>query len=94
MATTNSLRKKSMAVHTLPRRQSVYPGGPDGSSQNLPRVRPMDKSKVESLMKRRYSTRGVPPPVLTDEPFPPELTSKTRAGSIDEIVQLYPLSVL
>jgi len=86
MATPNSLRKKTMAAQALPRRQSVYQGMEGGSSQQLPpppRVRPMDKSKVESLMKRRYSTRGMPAPVPTNEPFPAELSSKTKAYDVE-----------
>jgi len=54
----------------------------EGSSQPLPpppRVRPKDKSKVESLMKRRYSTRGVPQP-LNLEVFPEELSAKSRTA--------------
>jgi hypothetical protein len=54
----------------------------EGSSQPLPappRVRPMDKLKVESLMKRRYSTRGVPAPPIATEPFPAELSSRSKA---------------
>jgi hypothetical protein len=80
MATVNSLRKKTKGVQSLPRRQSVYHGIAEGSSQPLPpppRVRPKDKSKVESLMKRRYSTRGVPQN-LNLEPFPAELSVKSR----------------
>ena len=80
MAAVNSLRKKTKGVQSLPRRQSVYHGMAEGSSQPLPpppRVRPKDKSKVESLMKRRYSTRGLPQN-LNIEPFPAELSTKSR----------------
>jgi hypothetical protein len=92
MAVPNSLRKKSMAVHSLPRRQSVHPSMQDSVSQNMPpppRVRPKDKSKVESLMKRRYSTRGPLPVPSISEPFPAELSAKTRAlDVVPEVVRL------
>jgi len=81
MAAVNSLRKRSMAGQALPRRQSVHPNMQDSSFQNLPpppRVRPKDKSKVESLMKRRYSTRGPLPVPSALEPFPAELSADTR----------------
>src|SRR5579859_6322796 len=81
MAVPNSLRKKSMAVQSLPRRQSVFPNMQDSASQNMPpppRVRPKDKSKVESLMKRRYSSRGPLPSQSSIEAFPPELTAKSK----------------
>lgn len=45
-----------------------------------PRVRPKDKLKVESLMKRRYSTRVGPLPASTLEPFPSELSTKSKAA--------------
>src|SRR5579859_651041 len=76
-----SLRKKNMGVQSLPRRQSMHPGMSDNASQPLPpppRVRPRDKSKVESLMKRRYSTRGPLPSQSSIEAFPPELTAKSK----------------
>ena len=82
MATVNSLRTKSRGAQSLPRRQSIHPGMNEGSTQPLPpppRVRPKDKSKVESLMKRRYSTRGVPPPSAL-EPFPSELSNKSEVA--------------
>jgi hypothetical protein len=81
MATVNSLRKKSRGAQSLPRRQSIHPGMSEGSTQPLPpppRVQPKDKSKVESLMKRRYSTRGIPPSAL--EPFPSELSNKSNVA--------------
>src|SRR5947207_4054406 len=83
MATVDSLRKKSRGTQSLPRRQSIRPGMSQGSTQPLPpppRVRPKDKSKVESLMKRRYSTRGVPPPPSGLEPFPLELSTKGKVA--------------
>src|SRR5579859_2983161 len=85
MAAPNSLRKKSMAMQALPRRQSVHPNMQDGSFQNLPpppRVRPKDKSKVESLMKRRYSARGPLPVPSISEPFPAELSVKSRTLNV------------
>jgi hypothetical protein len=89
MATVSSLRTKSRGVESLPRRQSVYPGMGGGSGQALPpppRVRPKDKSKVESLMKRRYSTRGPPPPLSsTLETFPPELTVKSKIAQAHKV---------
>jgi hypothetical protein len=85
----SSLRqKKSLAVQSLPRRQSIHPGSNDAPAGSLPRVRPKDKSKVESLMKRRYSTRGVPVLPSIDEPFPSELTAKSKAlttGASDKV---------
>ena len=51
----------------------MYPS--DGSKGNMPappRIQAKDKLKVESLMKRRYSTRIIPPPT-THDPFPPSL---------------------
>jgi hypothetical protein len=77
-----SLRQKHMAPQSLPRRQSAYPGM-EASSHPLPpppRVRPKDKSKVESLMKRRYSTRGPLPHAPQSEAFPAELSVKSRAA--------------
>jgi hypothetical protein len=93
MTTVNSLRKKSKGVQSLPRRQSMYPGIGEGSAQSLPpppRVRPKDKSKVESLMKRRYSVRGIPPVTSGLEPFPSDLGSKdrtTEASVIDKVLR-------
>jgi hypothetical protein len=84
MATANSLRKKTRGVESLPRRQSVYHGMSGTSGENMPpppRVQAKDKSKVESLMKRRYSTRA-PPPSIALEPFPAVLSVKGKpAGS-------------
>lgn len=54
----------------------------ESSPQSLPpppRVRPKDKSKVESLMKRRYSVRGIPPVASIPEPFPSDLGNIDRA---------------
>jgi exocyst complex component 8 len=68
-----------MAVQSLPRRQSIHPGSNEAPAGSLPRVRPKDKSKVESLMKLRYSTRGVPVLPSIDEPFPAELSAKSKA---------------
>src|SRR5271169_1307090 len=82
MATVNSLRKKDRGAQSLPRRQSIHPSVGPGSEGGLPpppRVRPKDKSKVESLMKRRYSTRVGPPPPSALEPFPSELSTKSQA---------------
>jgi hypothetical protein len=79
-----SLRKKTRGVESLPRRQSAFPAIPEGSVQTLPpppRVRPMDKSKVESLMKRRYSVRQANPP--KKERFPPELGNKAAELKVD-----------
>jgi len=80
-----TLRKKTSGQQPLPRRQSIHPGGMggDGAGPSLPpppRVRAKDKSKVESLMKRRYSTRGVPPPQSALEPFTSELSSRGKAA--------------
>ena len=95
MAAVNSLRKKTKGVQSLPRRQSIYHGMTEGSSQSFPpppRVRPKDKSKVESLMKRRYSTRGVPQ-ALNLEPFPAELGAKTRTteSNLNDNVIFFPV---
>jgi len=84
MATADSLRQKSRGAQSLPRRQSMHPGAVDGSSQQMPpppRVRPKDKSKVETLMKRRYSMRVVPGPVSALEAFPPDLSSRAKAAT-------------
>ena len=62
----------------------MHPNMQDGSS-NLPpppRVRPKDKSKVESLMKRRYSTRGPLVVPLASEPFPVDLGAKSRTLNV------------
>src|SRR5271169_5257712 len=83
MATVNSLRKKDRGAQSLPRRQSIHPSVGPGSEGGLPpppRVRPKDKSKVESLMKRRYSTRFGPLPPSALEPFPSELTTKGKSA--------------
>jgi len=83
MATVDSLRQKSRGAQSLPRRQSMHPGAADGSSQPMPpppRVRAKDKSKVETLMKRRYSMRVVPGGVSALEAFPADLSSRAKAG--------------
>jgi hypothetical protein len=84
-------------MQSLPRRQSVHPNMQDSSFQNLPpppRVRPKDKSKVESLMKRRYSTRGPLPVPSTSEPFPAELGVKSRTlNVVPETTVLFSLSL-
>jgi len=87
----NSLRNKNMGVQSLPRRQSVYPGVHESSPEALPplpRVRPKDKSKVESLMKRRYSmARGMGVQNHSNEAFPVELSSRSKefGQSIGEV---------
>jgi hypothetical protein len=83
MATANSLRQKSRGAQSLPRRQSIHPVA-DGLSQPMPpppRVRPRDKSKVENLMKRRYSMRAPPAPLAGLEPFPSGLSSKGKVAA-------------
>jgi hypothetical protein len=91
MATVNSLRKKDRGAQSLPRRQSIHPSMGVGSAGALPpppRVRPKDKSKVESLMKRRYSTR-VGPLTPVSEPFPSELAAKGKAAEPSYAEKVY-----
>jgi len=90
----NSLRKKNRNADALPRRQSSFPPIPENAAATgpmppPPRVRPRDKSKVESMMKRRYSTRGMPPPAAVLEPFPEELMQKTKVpepGIVEKVI--------
>ena len=81
MAAVNSLRKKGRGGQTLPRRQSVYADMIERAPEPLPpppKVRSTDKSKVESLMKRRYSMRAPALSVQALETFPSELRVKAK----------------
>ena len=67
----------------------MFPPVPEGSVPDLPSapiVRPKDKSKVEALMKRRYSVRAAAPPKL--ERFPPELSTKAKPTQSDKVTHL------